>query len=815
MSSLVDLKLKKKSVDTAKRTIKTNLVDSTYFNLTTSSDIIDIYKAFDMFINEFNNCIDWKSITECRDYNSKVYGCIKLYFNLGELCIKNYQDIYNAFIIDEANLNCNFLYTKYINDNYNDSSQTNFIHSDFYINISDAKNLYGTEYYIFGDCHGDFFPLLFGLLNEDSLDPKDHKIKDGATVILLGDVFDPFNNGDVPDLNQDFESTLDRKNKINIINKKNFMLYNTVIFFYFLMYLMNKKNINIIWILGNHDISHSFSYFYFFYLFYYALFKATKIKFYLQYIINISNSATTPICYSLSHNKRNLDNLKMLPSIKNLIDSKSNMYDKVNVELFRKILISSGSGKLDDKKLDSKINFGVSLGTTNSKGNIGIEIDSTNPNLNTIRGYTKIYGHQNSSDENDIGRSTTHVKDVTNFFNLTKDITEIPKIQFSLDCTSSFYKDSGCKPLTTCKDTAQYCKKCQIIHGIKNFHKFEMNYNYNVGYLLYCHNNMFYNINISYVYRIHRAIMYESFQILNQKIFNNMYDTKMSGGNSEKRQREEFKENKKKMKLKQESQNQESQNMEVEETFEIINTYNSIVDKLIIEYDIDDGKNIYTELSYVYDDIQTIYLLIFKEIFIAEKYQKKIYPFHIEPLETFNICYPLGYFFSSSLHDQINILNNFKYLNNFENYKKQILYISLCINELDETNIINRIKRIESKDEKKILETIFIYFETLNFIYRKKENYNLLLFLIEITKIFIKYIIYILTLTDDDIQELQELNEKELFDNHIFTILIIFVYLKRYKSEFKFFNVDTIINEFCNEKIKLFYNSLFLHKFIS
>lgn len=97
---------------------------------------------------------------------------------------------------------------------------------------------------ILGDLHGDIFPLLSVL--RDKLDNLDQ-----YTLILLGDVFDPYNG------NETFSSEIFKdKKKTKDIIKKHINLLN-IVMLYFLCYLIFICKVKIFWIIGNHDLGQS------------------------------------------------------------------------------------------------------------------------------------------------------------------------------------------------------------------------------------------------------------------------------------------------------------------------------------------------------------------------------------------------------------------------------------------------------------------------------------------------------------------------------------------------------------------------------
>lgn len=109
---------------------------------------------------------------------------------------------------------------------------------------------------IFGDIHGDIFPIIeIFKKNEivfDKINDYDIIIND-YDIIFLGDVYDPFNNEFI------LRSTKDRSDKFkeisdfnnNLVKFANDDLYLTIVFVLFLAY----KGARVYWILGNHDIN--------------------------------------------------------------------------------------------------------------------------------------------------------------------------------------------------------------------------------------------------------------------------------------------------------------------------------------------------------------------------------------------------------------------------------------------------------------------------------------------------------------------------------------------------------------------------------
>lgn len=99
-----------------------------------------------------------------------------------------------------------------------------------------------------GDIHGDFLTILNVLSNYENNEIKN--------IILLGDIFDPFNNG--------FNLCYENFKNIDYIKSQHnisFASFSQIILMFGLFYLMFYKNIKIYWVLGNHDINYGFLYF--------------------------------------------------------------------------------------------------------------------------------------------------------------------------------------------------------------------------------------------------------------------------------------------------------------------------------------------------------------------------------------------------------------------------------------------------------------------------------------------------------------------------------------------------------------------------
>lgn len=301
--------------------VKNSIINGTYF----SNDTIDngehgnkkiIYDLFNQFIYNYITVRDY-------NYGQKMF-CYNSYTELRKACITHYKKMYQIFRNDTNNQNfiISEAYEKYIMRRRDDKKIYDF-------DIKKLINL--NNYYIFGDTHGDFFPLISILKDNltrpappsapfENIDPDEYyprliheNVGRQQTIIFLGDVFDPF-NGDFIDnvyLYGDF------LNKFIINSKIAFAQNNVVVFFYFIIYLLYQKNFRIYWILGNHDLSYGFLYFYFFYLFYLGSFETCNLTFYFTCEIDVSRRSRL-----LSHN---LFYLKTRCNISNY-----QFYEKIN-----------------------------------------------------------------------------------------------------------------------------------------------------------------------------------------------------------------------------------------------------------------------------------------------------------------------------------------------------------------------------------------------------------------------------------------------------------------------------------------------------
>lgn len=282
--------------------VKNSIINGTYFS---NNDIDNgehgnkkiIYDLFNQFINGY---ITTRDI----NYHEHKMNCYDCYTRLREACTTHYKKMYQIFKNDTNNRNfiISEAYEKYIMRRRDEKKIYDF-------DIKKLINL--NNYYIFGDTHGDFFPLISILkdnltrsappsvliesINSHESDPRltYENVGQQQTIIFLGDVFDPF-NGDFVDDVYLYGNIL---NKFIINSKIAFAQNNVVVFFYFIIYLLYQKNFRIYWILGNHDLSYGFLYFYFFYLFYLGSFKTCNLTFYFTCEIGINRQSRL-----LSHN---------------------------------------------------------------------------------------------------------------------------------------------------------------------------------------------------------------------------------------------------------------------------------------------------------------------------------------------------------------------------------------------------------------------------------------------------------------------------------------------------------------------------------
>ena len=373
--------------------IKISIRDGTYFsNLEIDPDNKNhIYGLIKDFVNIYIRT------REDDNYQAQKLDCYIKYKELREACILHYKKMYLMFKdYTDHDFNINRAYNRYI---IRKDDKKNY---DF-----DTKKLTNLgNYYIFGDTHGDFFPLI-SALNEDliqrppqnsslplppqnsslplppqnsslplppqksllplppqkSLLPlppqksslplppqksslplppqksslplppqksslpfpvqmvggltiQEENVEKKQTIIFLGDVFDPFNGNFVTDVYM-----YGNYNDHYFIDSKiAFAQYNTVVFFYYIIYLLYVRKFKIYWILGNHDLSYGFLYFYFFYLFYLGSRQECDLTFYFNAQITIKEKSQDTT-YFLSHNNLNNSIIKYITN--------RNLYEKI------------------------------------------------------------------------------------------------------------------------------------------------------------------------------------------------------------------------------------------------------------------------------------------------------------------------------------------------------------------------------------------------------------------------------------------------------------------------------------------------------
>lgn len=249
---------------------------------TTDSSVVEIYKHFNTLINSNLNI-------NCAIYNKIV---LSIFDNINNHYSRLYKEV-NRRLADK-NIKKKFLntftdFSKIDEKNEEIEDLLDAVrHRDYLKDISGVNNFTTCS-----DIHGDFMNLI-NIIRE-----TDKRVKN---YLFLGDIFDTFNgafnhyNGDVSlydicnfeKINDDF-SFPDCINS----NKIAFGYFSSIVVFYILMFIYFKKEKNIYFILGNHELNHDVRKFYFFIFLFYGLMidekDKTKIIF-LSYLKNSINS---------------------------------------------------------------------------------------------------------------------------------------------------------------------------------------------------------------------------------------------------------------------------------------------------------------------------------------------------------------------------------------------------------------------------------------------------------------------------------------------------------------------------------------------
>lgn len=478
-----------------------------------------IYNIFDKFIDKYITLFD--NIND--DENKK-------------LCFEQYKLLYQYVLQDYYNLYINFqsLMARHHNINVtNPDPPNNIIANSYKFLIQDLTgydvsqdqiiypdnskilNLSLDNFIIFGDCHGDFFPLINLLFDS-------FKNKKYSKIFFLGDVFDPFNNEFIEEIKPGYR----------LENKVQFAFNNTIIFSYFIFYLIYRHNIQIYWILGNHDLSYSILYFYFFYMLIFSSIQINQqnISFYYNKKIIIGNTYE----YNLSHPMKCFSddyNTFIYEKIyKMLINGKAN-YKLYTINHYA----------LQNKRNDNTINdprqhnnySNINYKLYKPKPNSGIdELDK--PNKKLCGGIKHIYGHTNSmifiiqKIANGIVRLVTDgikikgKKMSTSQFKLNiADMNmnyPLEEKNYGLDSTLSYYKSTSVsKKADMCLD--RECFRNEVINNKRYFHSGDaLLYdpeNQIVGYIVFITLKGIQYQNLFKSYIIHDYIMYNS-------LFNNL-----------------------------------------------------------------------------------------------------------------------------------------------------------------------------------------------------------------------------------------------------------------------------------------------------
>ena len=401
------------------------------------------------------------------------------------------------------------------------------------------------NFIIFGDCHGDFLSLI-KIINEGKY----------KKIIFLGDVFDPF-NGEF--INVPFNNTIQNIKIFDIKKKVRFAFENTIIFAYYIFYLIYKYDIDIYFILGNHDLSYSILYFYFFYMVIFSSIENTKITIYYNKLVDIKIN-NKKITYNLSHNKGCYNDAENNKQNYNLV------FDKINETIKQskyKVFTINYCGIPQFSRSKDYLNIKFNNCDDNIINQNKTFVNNPNSNLDVIMmptakkkhvialnhykdfcKYNHIYGHANSMFFN----IKDMVFDSINFDNNNPSETYIrfecmdinyplTDNDYGLDSTLSFYKSSTDTRNKKLKPKFCYdmeCSKTSIVRNKYMIHRetIKINeekimtklsdlYGIMIGYIVFISQNGIQYKNLLIPYLIHNYIM------INFIILNN---AKMIGG---------------------------------------------------------------------------------------------------------------------------------------------------------------------------------------------------------------------------------------------------------------------------------------------
>ena len=214
----------------------------TYFKNKENTNLKIIYQYFDSLIvflnkikNNNSNIFNYDKELKTLDFINNIHLEYNNFYTefIKFLNFTGKSDDLNNYLINNLNFKeKEEIYNRFI---YNSNVET--------LN----KNLNSTI--AIGDIHGDFLTILNILSDFDDL-------ADIKNIILLGDIFDCFNNG-VNTCYQDLKE-VNYDKTYEIISFASFF---QIILMFGLFYLMFYKNIKIYWVLGNHDINYGFLYF--------------------------------------------------------------------------------------------------------------------------------------------------------------------------------------------------------------------------------------------------------------------------------------------------------------------------------------------------------------------------------------------------------------------------------------------------------------------------------------------------------------------------------------------------------------------------
>lgn len=222
----------------------------TYFKNKENTNLKIIYQYFDSLIIFLN---------KIKNNNSNIFNYDKElktpdFINTVHLEYNNFYIDFIKFLnftgkFDDLNNNLMLNLNNYLINNLNFKEKEEIYNRFIYNSNVETLNKNLNSTIAIGDIHGDFLTILNILSDFDDL-------TDIKNIILLGDIFDCFNNGvnicyqDLKEVNYD--------KTYEIIS---FASFCQIILMFGLFYLMFYKNIKIYWALGNHDINYGFLYF--------------------------------------------------------------------------------------------------------------------------------------------------------------------------------------------------------------------------------------------------------------------------------------------------------------------------------------------------------------------------------------------------------------------------------------------------------------------------------------------------------------------------------------------------------------------------